>query len=159
MKALLVVDIQAGLLANNKVYEEDLFLETVNNKIKEFQESGDLIVYIQHNNKNLIYGKPDWQIDKRILKRDEDIVIQKFHGNAFIDTDLRKVFNANNIDEVTVCGLVTHACVRATCHGCIDEGYKTILLKNGHSNWQPNPEQTIRDVEGELWGMGVIIDS
>jgi len=159
MKALLVVDIQAGLLKKNDVFEEELFLQTVNEKIKTFQKNKELIVYIQHNNKNLIYGKSDWEIDKRILKKDDDIVIQKFHGNAFMDTDLRKILDANNIDEITVCGLVTHACVRATCLGCVKEGYKTKLLKDGHSNWQSDPEQTIKDVEAELWGVGVTVES
>ena len=159
MKALLVVDIQTGLLENNKVYKEELFLNTVNSKIKKYQKNGDLIIYIQHNNKNLISGKREWEIDKRVIKKDDDIVIQKFHGNAFVDTDLRKILDANKVDEITVCGLVTHACVRATCIGCIDEAYKTKLLKHGHSNWQSDPEQTIRDVEGELWGMGVTVSS
>ena len=158
MKALLVVDIQSGLLRKNKVHQEALFINTVNAAVETYRKNGDLIVYIQHNNKNLIYGKPDWEIDDRILKNDDDIVIQKFHGNAFIDTDLRKILDANEIDEVTVCGMVTHACVRATSLGCIEEGYTTRLLKHGHTNWQTDPEQTIRDVEGELWGVGVIID-
>ena len=33
-----------------------------------------------------------------------------------------------------------HGCVKATCLGSIREGYKTNLLKNGHTNWNKDAE-------------------
>ena len=44
MKALLVVDIQVGLTKRKELYNETLFIETVNNAIVRYRESGDIIL-------------------------------------------------------------------------------------------------------------------
>jgi nicotinamidase-related amidase len=47
-------------------------------------------------------------------------------------------------------GLASHGCVKATCYGGIEEGFKTSLLKNGHTNWNKDAEIKISQTEKEV---------
>ncbi|GAF99431.1 unnamed protein product, partial [marine sediment metagenome] len=115
MKALLLVDIQEGLTKRKNLYNASCFIETVNYAISRYRKLGNLVIFIQHNNKQLIYGESDWEIDKRIDKRNEDITLQKQHGNAFEKTELKSILENENIKEILVCGLVSHGCIKLTC--------------------------------------------
>jgi len=156
MKALLIIDIQNGL-TKRKLHNFSLFVQAINHSINTFREAKDMIIFIQHNNKQLKYSTDDWKIDERIDKRNNDLTIQKFHGNAFLETDLESILRGKNIIEIVVCGLVSHGCVKATCLGGLKLGFKTAILKNGHTSWDKNAEMMINLVENELVEKGVEI--
>jgi len=157
MKALIVIDIQNGLTNRKDIYNISFVIDTVNDAIKKFREIGYLLVFVQHNNKQLISLTDKWKIDSRIDITNNDLVIQKFHGNAFARTNLEAILRKNDIAEIVICGLVSHGCVKSTCVGGLSLGFKTTLLKNGHTNWDKNASEKIRSVELELEQKGVII--
>jgi len=156
MKALLVVDIQERFIKGSGAYEEDRFIKTVNHAIDTFRKAGDLVVYVHHIKGDVAPGTPGWEYDTRIHKDDCAPIVWKTKGNAFDGTDLREILHAKNVTAIAVCGLVTQNCIRSTCIGAIDEGYKTYLLKNGTTNWLKYPQKTIDDVEAELDKLGVV---
>ena len=155
MKALLIIDIQNGLTKRKNLHEFSLFVNTINHSINRCRETGDLLVFIQHNNKKLQKNTEDWKIDNRVEKEDNELTIQKFHGNAFLETNIETILRKKNIDEIVVCGLVSNGCVKATCLGGLKLGFETALLKNGHTNWDKNAEIKKNLVETELIGRGV----
>ena len=155
MKALIIIDIQNGLTNRKNLYQISHIIDTINYAIKIFRETGNIIVFMQHNNKQLINATDNWKIDSRIDKNKNDLVIQKFHGNAFDRTDLGVILSENDVDEILVCGLVSHGCVKATCLGGLQLGFQTALLRNGHTNWDKNAEIKINLVETELIEKGV----
>jgi nicotinamidase-related amidase len=157
MKALLVIDIQNGLTKKRPIHEFSLFTHTINSSINAYREAGNLIVFIQHNNKQLKELTDDWKIDDRIDKRDSDLTIQKNHGSAFSETILENILSKRNIKEIVVCGLVSHGCVRATCLEGLRLGFQTALLKNGHTNWNKDAENKKKLVETELFEKGIEI--
>ena len=157
MKALLVVDIQNALTEKKGVYQISSVIDNVNDAIKKYREKGYLIVFVQHNNIQLKSGTERWLIDNRLDRTDNDLTVQKSRGNAFNKTDLETTLRKNNIEEILVCGLVTHGCIRATCKGGLACGFKTVLLKNGHTNWNKNASEKIRSVETELEQKGAIL--
>ena len=150
MKTLILVDLQNGLTKKRTLHNEKLFFDTINAAIKNFREADYKIIFVQHNNKQLKYNSSDWAIDERIDKQKIDIVVQKKHGNAFLDTDLKQILLDAKIKAITVGGLVSHGCVKATCLGGLSEGFDTSILKNGHTNWNKNAESKITEAEKEL---------
>ena len=155
MKALLVIDVQEGLTKRKKLYNEQLFIETINSAIKEFRKKGDIITFFQHNNKQLVKETQEWEIDNRINKIKDDLILQKSHSDAFEKTDLQNILKDNNIEEITISGLVSHGCVKHTCIGGIKRGFKTNLLANGHTNWNKDAKDKISRTEAELKSLGV----
>ena len=156
-KTLLVVDIQNGLTERKDMYHMSSVIDNVNDAIKKYREKGYLVVFVQHNNKQLKNGTEKWKVDSRIDKVDNDLVVQKFRGSSFDRTDLEAILRKNNIEEIVVCGLVTHGCIKATCKGGLSLGFKTALLKNGHTNWDKKAPEKIRSVELELEQKGAKI--
>mgnify|MGYP000625064381 CR=1 FL=1 len=157
MKALLVIDIQTRFIKDANAFEEERFIKVVNSSIEVFQKKGDLVIYVHHLKGDVLPGTPGWEFDERIIMDNKAPFIWKSKGNAFDGTELKSILDKHKIKEITLCGLVTQNCIRSTGIGCVEEGYKTILLKNGTTNWTDNPQKTIDEVERELESLGVII--
>ena len=155
MKALLVVDVQNGLTRQKKIYKESLFLDTINTAIANYRTNKQLVVFIQHNNKFLIYGSQEWEVDARLDVKKEDYKVQKEVGNAFESANLISILQEHHIKEVLVCGLVSHACVKKTCLGGVQNQFEVALLSNGHSNWNRFAKRKIAVTEKELVQKGV----
>ena len=159
MKALIVIDIQNGLTKRKTLFNEISFFDTVNEAIKKYHDKGYRVIYVQHNNRQLSRGTEDWEIDNRIIRNQDDRIIQKAHGNAFKNTDLESYLEENQINDILIAGLVSHGCVRATSIGGQERGFNTRLLKDGHTNWNKDAESKIRATEVELQKSGIqIID-
>lgn len=156
MNALLVIDVQESLTAK-KLYNKDTFVASINSAIKHHTDNNDIVVYVQHNNNFLVNGSPEWELSKEITFIENSLCIQKFHGNAFKDTALDALLKEQNIRSVTVCGLVSHGCVRASCEGALEKGYKVYLLKNGHTCWGADAKNKIEKAEHDLEVKGIDI--
>jgi nicotinamidase-related amidase len=59
------------------------------------------------------------------------------------------------IDEIIICGLVSHGCIFYTCKSGIENGFNIKLLKNGHTNWLKDAENKIYEVNNELVKIGI----
>jgi nicotinamidase-related amidase len=143
--ALVVIDVQKGLFEKSTpIYGADQVLENINRLIAAARQAGVPVIFVQHSNENtLVKGSDDWQLHPKIKPLEGEEVIHKIHGNAFQATNLREVLENWKVGRLVVTGLVTHGCVRATCLGAIDEGYKVVLVRDGHSNYSKDAPQLI----------------
>ena len=57
---------------------------------------------------------------------------------------------SRNITILVVTGLVTHGCVRATCLGARQLGYKVVLVEDGHSNYSKQAARIIDEWNQKL---------
>ncbi|MCG8698484.1 MAG: isochorismatase family protein [Bacteroidales bacterium] len=157
MKALILIDIQSGLTKKKTLFNENLFFETVNYAINVYRNSDFKVIFVQHNNNLLKNGSTGWEIDNRLDIQENDCVIQKKHGNSFTNTNLKETLLVFGINAITIGGLVSHGCVKATCLGGLEEGFDVSLLKNGHTNWNKDANVKILETETELIKRGVVI--
>lgn len=157
MKALIAIDIQNGLTKSKPLHSEQFFIKTVNKAIKTYRDSNYPIVFVQHINKLLQKDTQNWEIDQRIDRQTGDLIIQKKHGNAFQNTRLKTILTELGIKSITLCGLSSHGCVKASCLGGMSEGFETSILKHGHSNWNKDAGKRILLTEKELLEKGVEI--
>jgi nicotinamidase-related amidase len=155
--ALLIVDVQRALFARSTpIYEADKLIKNINSLVGVWQNSGGLIIYVQHSNKKmLVKNTVDWKLHPDLLLRDSDIVIEKVHGNAFQDTGLHELLDSKGIREIVVTGLVTNGCVRATCIGGKRLDYRVMLVRDGHSNYSKDAPKVIEDWNRRLAKDGV----
>jgi len=156
MKALLIIDIQKGLTKRD-LYKKAEFISAVNSAISKAREKGYIVVFVQHENNQLIAGTEDWEIDSRLLKQDTDDIFPKNKGDAFSNPDLVEYLSNNSIDAVAVAGLVTHGCVNHTCLGGIKKGYAVSLIKEGHTCWNKDANDKILSTETSLSESGIKI--
>ena len=154
MKALIIIDVQNGLMEKN-LFNKDEFIQTINKAISKASKENNPILFIQHNSKTLENGKHDWQLFPQLTRPKNEIIIQKKHGDAFKDTGLKQILEKKNIKEIIICGLVSHGCVLYTCKTAKEYGFTVKLLKNGHTNWLKNAEEKILEVNKKLESIGI----
>ncbi len=150
--ALLIIDVQQGLFRKSTpVYMAKELLHNIHTLVDRAHHAGVPVFYVQHSDqKALVKDSQDWQLHSDLHPSAVDKIIHKSHGNAFEDTILSQELNSRNIDSLVVMGLVTHGCVRATCTGAKNLGYRVILVKDGHSSYSKQAAQLIEEWNQKL---------
>jgi len=78
-------------------------------------DGGTLVAFVRHSNKMLVAGTEAWELHPVVQPHENDLLLDKTHGDAFQDTKLDALLKARSVGTVFVTGLVTEGCVRATC--------------------------------------------
>ena len=150
--ALLIIDVQRGLFERSTpIYKADALLKNIGALVDGAHRAGAPVFYVQHSDKRaLVKGSDEWQLHPDLHPLDTDHIVHKLHGNAFEDTNLGRELRARNIGSLVVAGLVTHGCVRATCLGAKELGYRVILAQDGHSNFSKQAAKLVEEWNQKL---------
>ena len=68
------------------------------------------------------------EIHKSVAPQTGEAIIEKYFPNAFRDTDLLNVLKRSEVDEVVICGAMTHMCVDATTRAAFDFGFRCTVI-------------------------------
>jgi len=157
--ALLVIDVQQGLFSKS-TYKAEQLLHNINTLIERAHRDGVPVFFIQHSGaKTLVKGSQDWELHPQLHLLATDPIVHKEHGNAFEDTVLDAALKSGQVTNVVVTGLVTHGCVRATCIGALQLGYRVTLVKDGHSSFSKQAARLIDEWNQKLSAMNVELKS
>lgn len=136
--ALVIIDVQNGLFAieDSPIHKEDVLIKNLQLLIKKARNAKVQIFYIQHNDskgKRLETGTENWKIRSEITPRNEDIVIQKYNSDSFMNTSLDEELNKRGITRLIIAGLATPMCIDTTVRSAVSHSYKVILIQDTHS--------------------------
>lgn len=67
------------------------------------------------------------EIDPRLGRREEEVVILKKGASAFFGTNLPSILVSQNVDTIVLCGATTSGCIRATAIDLLQYGYPTLV--------------------------------
>lgn len=143
--ALLIIDVQQGLFQKSTpVYQAADLIRNIQALVDAAHRVGAPVVYIQHNDKNsLVKDTPAWQLHPDLHPLETDLRVDKQHGNSFEETPLDGFLKARGIQHVVACGLVTHGCVKSTCLGALEKGYRVTLASDAHSSYSNTAAELI----------------
>ena len=146
--ALLVIDVQTGVVAGN--YERDSVVGNISSLVDRARQDGVPVVWVQHNDDGgLQRGSDNWQIVPELERDEPEPLVEKRYGDSFEDTTLEDVLSGLGVGRLVVCGAQTDMCIRSTLHGAFARGYDAMLVKDAHttedmSHWgAPPPEAVI----------------
>jgi nicotinamidase-related amidase len=54
--------------------------------------------------------------------------VLKQHVNSFRETDLKEILDRHGVEEVVICGAMSHMCVDAGVRAASDLGYKCVVV-------------------------------
>ena len=77
----------------------------------------------------LANGSEAVQIDERLARRPDELVIVKKQASAFRGTNLSSFLTAAGVDTIVVTGTTASACVRATVEDGIADGFRPIIVR------------------------------
>ncbi len=67
------------------------------------------------------------EIDPRLQRGEDEVVILKKGASAFFGTNLPSVLVSQNVDTIVLCGATTSGCIRATAVDLLQYGYPTLV--------------------------------
>ncbi|MFH0765284.1 MAG: isochorismatase family protein [Calditrichota bacterium] len=80
-----------------------------------------------HLAKLLTYGSPWLEIDPRLERRPDELLMVKEHGSCLTDTVLLRMLVSNRCDTLIITGCSTSFCVMATCYDASTLGFHGIV--------------------------------
>lgn len=145
--ALLVIDVQTAVVADG--HDRDAVIANITALVDKARREEVPVVWIQHNDDNLVHGSPEWQLAPEMGRAEHEALVDKNYGDSFEGTTLESVLAGLEVGRLFVVGAQTDQCVRSTIHGAFTRGYDTILVEDAHttgdlSEWgAPPPEAVI----------------
>jgi nicotinamidase-related amidase len=129
--ALLVIDVQAGVVAGN--HARDAVVANVATLVDKAREQDVPVVWVQHNDDGLARGSDEWQLVPELKRDDAEPLVEKSYGDSFEDTNLEDVLSDLSVGRLIVAGAQTDQCVRSTLHGALARGYDATLVSDAHT--------------------------
>jgi nicotinamidase-related amidase len=98
-----------------------------------FRESNWVTFHIQHLSvrKGATFFLPDTPgaaIHDCIKPLSGEQIIQKFYPNSFRETALLEELKKNEVDQLVICGAMSHMCIDATTRAAFDFGFKCVVI-------------------------------
>jgi nicotinamidase-related amidase len=95
--------------------------------------AGDLVVHVRHEFAGadapfFLPGSEGAKIHPQVSSREGEPVVLKHHVNAFRETDLKAILDRHGVEEVVICGAMSHMCVDAGVRAANDLGYRCVVV-------------------------------
>jgi nicotinamidase-related amidase len=136
MDAMLVVDMQVGLLNGKPKHDLPGVIERINRLAARVRANGGSVIFIQHCGRRGDDFEPQtsgWALLPELVRDPADIVVQKALNDPFAGTDLQARLKAIAPDRVLITGWATDFCVDATVRSAVTNHHDVIVVADGHT--------------------------
>ena len=130
MKALLVIDVQNGIV-NSGDFKEELSL--MENVIKDFKETNMPVIFMRHlddEEESTLYKHSVGSELHHSLKDYADYVIEKKTPSSFVHTDLQSTLEKLGVNHLFITGFNTEFCCMFTAISAFDRGYQVTFIED-----------------------------
>ena len=134
--ALLIIDVQVGIIDGFSAYRGPEVLEQINKLIAQARASNIPIIYVQHDGEAghpLEVDSQGWQIHSAIKPGVQDLIIRKRASDSFFETTLHGELETRGIRNLIIAGCMTEYCVDTTSRRAITMGYDVTLVSDAHT--------------------------
>src|SRR5215475_14179968 len=134
--ALLVIDVQVGIIDHSPAYNKDQVLANINDLLTEARAAGVPVIYVRHDG-----GKGDsleahtagWPIHQRVAPVDGEPIVDKQSCSSFYETPLQAMLNKAEVSHLIVTGCMTEYCIDTACRHATTLGFDVTLVSDGHT--------------------------
>lgn len=134
--ALIVVDMQVGLLAGAPKHDLAGVVRRINAIAAFVRQRAGKVVWIRHCGKEgdgFAPQSPGWTFLPELDSQAADTVVDKTLNDAFAGTTLNAVLHSMAADRVIVTGWATDQCVDSTVRSAISCDYAVVAVSDGHT--------------------------
>jgi nicotinamidase-related amidase len=136
MDALIVIDMQVGLLAGGPKHQLQEVIDRINRLAAMARERGGKVIWIQHcgpEATEFAPGQPGWNFLPELRRKDGDIVVSKTLNDAFAGTDLTTRLQQLAPDRLLITGWATDFCVDTTLRSAVSRGYNVVAVSDAQT--------------------------
>ncbi len=136
-QGLLLVDIQNDYFPGGKL--ELVGMEKAAQKahllIQKFRAERSPVFYIQHISKRpgaafFLPGTRGVEIHESLVPEIGETTVEKHFPNSFRDTPLLTYLKERAVEEVVICGAMSHMCIDATTRAAFDFGFRCVVVQD-----------------------------
>ena len=134
-KALLLVDIQNDYFPGGKMELVGMKAAAAQAQalLAEFRRRQWPTYHIQHVSRRkgapfFLPDTPGVAIHEVIAPRPGETVIEKHFPNSFRETGLQERLAAAQVEELVICGAMSHMCIDATTRAAVDLGFSGVVI-------------------------------
>ncbi|MBF9002519.1 MULTISPECIES: cysteine hydrolase family protein [Vibrio] len=132
--ALLVIDVQDGLFnVTPPPYKAEQVISNINALTKWAQEQSYPVVFIQHEEEELPFNSPEWQLPTQLHTDPSAFYVRKTTPDSFLHTQLAALLEKENVDRVVICGYASDFCVDTTTRRAAGLGFPVLLVADAHT--------------------------
>jgi nicotinamidase-related amidase len=136
MDALLVVDMQVGLLQGDPKHDLAGVVQRINRLAARVRDRAGTVIFIQHcgdKGDDFEPQSPGWALLPELERKASDLVVHKTLNDPFVRTDLQARLQAIAPDRVLVTGWATDLCVDATVRSAVAHDHHVVPVADGHT--------------------------
>jgi nicotinamidase-related amidase len=136
MDALIVVDMQVGLLNGEPKHDLRGVIERINRLAARVRERSGVVILVQHcsgSEDDFVPGTPSWALLPELNRAPADIVIRKTLNDPFVGTDLAARLKEIAPERVFITGWATDLCVDTTVRSAVSNHYNVVVVTDGHT--------------------------
>ena len=134
---LLLVDIQNDYFAEGKMelVRMDAAAQNANRLLNAFRQAGLPLFHIQHqalrqNSSFFLPGTMGVEIHQSVQPLPGETVLVKHVPNSFKGTGLTQQLKEKGIEDVIICGAMSHMCINATARAAFDLEFNCIVAED-----------------------------
>lgn len=136
MDAMLIVDMQVGLLSGAPKHDLSGVIARINRIAARVRAQSGKVIFIQHcggKGDDFEPQKPGWLFLPELMRDPADIVVRKELNDPFAGTDLQDRLREIAPDRVLIAGWATDLCVDATVRSAVSHHQHVVVVADGHT--------------------------
>ncbi len=136
MDAMLVVDMQVGLLNGKPKHDLRGVIERISRLAAKVREQSGTVIFVQHcggRGDDFEPHTPGWAFLPELPRTPADVIIQKNLNDPFAGTDLQARLNRIAPDRLLITGWATDLCVDATVRSAVANHHNVVVVADGHT--------------------------
>lgn len=129
-QALIIIDIQNDYFkgGNMELFQPESALDNVLKLEERFKKDNQPIIYIQHINEDpnasfFVKDTEGVELRKELNPSEKDDIIIKHYPNSFLETNLQNKLKELDVEQLVICGMMTHMCVDSTTRAAAELGF------------------------------------
>jgi nicotinamidase-related amidase len=134
--AMIVVDMQVGLLNGPPKQDLQGVIERINLLTAMVREQSGKVIWIRHCGKTgdgFERYMEGWSFLPELSCHRDDVVIEKTLNDPFVGTSLQETLERIAPDRILVAGWATDSCVDATIRSAISNDYHVVVVSDAHT--------------------------
>jgi nicotinamidase-related amidase len=136
MDAILIVDMQVGLLSGDPKHDLAGVIDRINRLAAKVRAASGTVIFVQHSGGmgcDFEPHTPGWALLPDLHRDPTDIVVGKTLNDPFTGSELQARLETIAPDRVLITGWATDLCVDSTVRSAIANHHNVVVVSDGHT--------------------------
>ena len=136
MDAMLIVDMQVGLLDGDRKHDLTGVIDRINRLATSVRAQSGIVIFIQHCGEagdEFEPQSPGWALLPELTRDPADLIVQKKMNDPFAGGELQARLDRIAPDRVLVTGWATDLCVDATVRSAVSHQHDVVVVTDAHT--------------------------